>query len=498
MLIQKNICLNHFNSILNHLINISNHLIEIHILLIRYLWYSLIRIIMRNSALLFLFSIFLACSSDENSKLPIDISNLSEVLINSPNEIRGKTFAIMNVNIVPMTHNTVIEDQAVIIENELISWIGPSSQASIPKGAEVIDANGIGYLIPGLMDMHFHRSTVDDLFLFLANGVTIAREMWGSTTMLDLRDQILDEKLDFPQFFVASPGMNGAGGAWEQFTPPVTTIEQAKLLVKQYKEVGFDFIKVYNKLEPQVYNAIIKEASFQDIKVIGHVPEKVGPETVFQSGQTTTEHFIGFGYFASSKNTISDGILDPLKVAELAMMSVDNNLWHVPTITVDSQSAESILAAKKSDEYQLISDNLKNTFETGFFQGQPTAKQSEANHKEVLRALRTAGSRLLLGTDAGFGYIVPGFSIHDELIHYVDAGLSNYEALETATINPAIFLGIENSVGTIEIGKSANLVLLESNPLDNISSTKDKAGVVVRGTWLSEEFLMKKIKNKNN
>ncbi|MEP5613353.1 MAG: amidohydrolase family protein [Cyclobacteriaceae bacterium] len=439
--------------------------------------------------------LFFSCGKDNSPTVEDQEQKFSEVIISSPQEIRNVAFAIVNVNVIAMIQtDEVLTEQTVIVDGGLISWIGPSANATIPAGTQVIDAANKGYLIPGMADMHFHRSTGSDLFLFTANGVTVAREMWGSKGMLDIRDQILDEKLDLPQFFVASPGMNGAGGAWEQFTPPVTDPNDARSLVKQYKEEGFDFVKVYNKLEPSVYAAIIDEAELQGIRVIGHVPAKVSPETVMISGQATTEHFLGFGYFASSKNTVSNGVLNESKVAELATMSVENNVRHVATIEVDVHSPSDIAEVRNSEEYNYISDHLKNTFENGFHQGSSTAEQALINNYQIIDALKAAGSKLLLGTDAGFGYILPGFSVHDELAHFVQAGLSNYEALETATVHPAEFLEMADVIGTVEAGKRADLVLLESNPLEDIANVQDRAGVVLRGTWLSEKVLREEVK----
>ncbi|MCE7990535.1 MAG: amidohydrolase family protein [Roseivirga sp.] len=435
------------------------------------------------------FIFFLSCKNDETPD-PGPDQDPEVILIDSPEEITGGSFAIINVNVVPMTADRVLENHMVLIENNVISGLGIQGTISIPDGMEVIDADGKGYLIPGLMDMHYHRSTGLDLFLFAANGVTTVREMWGSTGLVALRDRILAENLDAPQVFVASPGMNGANGAFEQFTPPVITVEEARELVRQYKAEGFDFIKAYNKLEPEVYEAIITEAALQDIPVVGHVPRLVGPRRVFQSGQTSTEHFIGFGLYASSQGTMSRGTLNAERVDELIDLSLNNgNLWHVPTIMVDVLSTADVTRIKASPEYQVISQVLRDNFESGFAQGTTTSVESEINHKQVLKAIFDKGGKIMLGTDAGFGFVIPGYSIHEELNYTVEAGLGNYEALKTATVNPATYLKVIDNVGTIEVGKRADLVLLESNPLENIGATKDRAGVVLRGKWISEQAI---------
>ncbi len=442
---------------------------------------------MKRYSPLLLLLLFWACKNDPKPG-PDPEPDAETISIDSPEEITGGTFAIINTNIVPMTTNQVLTDQTILIENGKISAIGPSATITVPTGVQTIDALGRGYVIPGLMDMHYHRSAGLELAIFVANGVLTVREMWGSTGLVALRDRIEPENLLGPRIFVASPGMNGAGGAFEQFTPPVTTVENARELVRQYKEENFDFIKVYNRLTPEVYEAIIDEASSVGIPVIGHVPRAVGPDRVFQSGQVSTEHFIGFGLGAGSQNSISRGTLDATKVNELADLSVNNpDLWHVPTIIVDGLSPVDVSRIKASPEYQIISQTLRDNFESGFAQGTTTKEESITNHKQALKAVFDKGGRIMLGTDAGFGFVIPGYSIHEELNFYVETGLSNYEALKTATVNPATFLKILGEVGTVEVGKNADLVLLESNPLINIGATRDRAGVVLRGEWISEQ-----------
>lgn len=460
--------------------------------------------VVRNLAQSFLIIfLFISCSDSKSEPDTVVIPNPSDpvisletILINSPETIDERSFAIINVNIVTMTNNEVLENQTLVIEDGIITAMGDQGTVTIPSNLQEIDAKGLGYVIPGMMDMHYHGSTVKDLFLFAANGVLTVREMWGSVSSVNLRNNINNNNLDLPQMFTASPGMNGAGGPFEAFTAPVTTVEDAQRLVKQYKQDGYDFIKVYNRLKSEVYEAIISEAATEDIPVIGHVPFNVGPERVFQSGQTTTEHLIGYGLFASSRNSISRGVLDANKVNQLADLAVSNDaLWHVPTISVDAISFARVARIKSSDAYQLISNQLRNTFETGFAKGNADYLQSEENHNLVLTTLMSKGGNIILGTDAGFGFIIPGFSIHDELAAFVKAGLSNFEALKTATINPAIYLKIQEQLGTVEVGKRADLVMLESNPLENIEATNDRAGIVLRGKWISEKALRDQISN---
>lgn len=450
------------------------------------------KLVISTFLVLSIFSILMmACNKQDKMVSDSGETDLSEVLIATPAEIgNDQPFVITNVSIIPMTGEVVLDNQTVLIENGLIKEIGAVEDVAIPSNYEVIDAQHKGYLLPGLMDMHYHRRTTVELFLLAMNGVMVVREMWGSTGALNFSRLIIDEGLDFPQLFIASPGMNGSGGAFEQFTPPVDDPDSARALVRFYKDEGFHFVKAYNKLEPAVYDAIIDEAAIQGIPVVGHVPVKVGTERVFTSGQRSSEHFLGFGYFAVPQGSIYRGQVNMDKVNELVDISIENEVWLTPTVVVDVTSPESIEEIKQSEEYQYLSQNQRDFFENGFAHGSSAHQLALENKYKIIEAINERGGKILLGTDAGFGFIIPGFSIHDELEHYVSAGLTNYEALQTAITNPATFLEINQLTGSIEAGKRADMILLESNPLDDIGATRDRAGIVLRGKWLSQPHML--------
>ncbi len=415
-----------------------------------------------------------------------------------PDEVQASVVAFVDVNVVPMDRERVLEGQTVLVRDGRIAEMGPVAAVTVPAGAPMISGRG-RYLMPGLADMHVHFNSnaleaQNDHILFLANGVTTVREMWGDGNQLSLaeRGAIAAGVRLGPTIYAASPGMDGPGGPWAGSTPPVTTVEQARATVAEHAAKGYDFIKVYNLLGPAVYDAIVEEAARLGIRVIGHVPQAVGLTRVLAAAQASEEHLIGFGLAASSTRSISSGTLDVSVVAALAQTASRASIWHTPTITVDALSVNRVQELQRSGPYRYVSPLMRLRFQNGFYQGRPTAAAAtaEANHKVVTRALRDAGAKLLLGTDAGFGYMLQGFSIHEELAHLVDAGLTPYEALRAGTAEPAAFLLAEDAFGTVATGRRADLVLLDENPLEDVAHVnRERAGVMVRGRWFSERRL---------
>ena len=301
------------------------------------------------------------------------------------------------------------------------------------------------------------------------------------------RDAIAAGEILGPAIYAASPGMDGPGGPWAVFTPPVSSIDQAQDLVRDYVSRGYDFIKVYNSLTPEVYQAIISEAGQQGIPVVGHVPGAVGIEAVFAAGQRSLEHLIGIKLLASQPFT--GGTLNMDKVNELAAKAKVANTWHTPTNTVNSLSATDAQQIRSSPEFSYISPALRQSFINGFHQGlsQNVASREDANQKAIAKVLYDAGVELLVGSDSGFGYMIHGFAVHNELQSFIDMGLTPYQTLRAATAAAAIFVGDEDEFGMVKEGLRADLILLAGNPLENFDHiNKDRLGVMVKGDWYSQ------------
>lgn len=404
-----------------------------------------------------------------------------------------------NVHVVPMTGEMVLRNRTVVVRDGSITGIGPAAEMAVPPGAFTIEGRG-RYLMPGLADMHVHLTSVtfeylrNDFMLWLANGVTTLRVMWGSNGALAERQRIEDGIILGPTLLVASPGLDGPGGTWSATTPPVASAADARARVAQHAAAGYDFIKVYNDLTPAMYAAIVDEAAARGIPVVGHVPGRVGLEAVLDARQLTLEHLLGFRLAAASPPT--GGSLDMARVRELAERARGAESWFTPTTVVDALSADRVAAIRNGPAIAHVSPGMVSFFENGFHNGLAigTAERERQNHATIIRELHARGVGLLAGTDAGFGWMVPGYTIHEELEHFLRAGLSRYEALRAATAAPAESVGQTGRFGVVAAGARADLLLLPRNPLADLTALRDPSGVMVRGRWLSRGTLAERLR----
>ena len=451
-----------------------------------------------------------------------------------PGLMFAQTTAIPPARPLVFTHVIVIDvtgapsksDMTVIVAGNRITAVGRTGKVRIPKNAQVVDASG-KFLIPGLWDMHIHSFTDNGwewLFpLLIANGVTGIREL-GTRLPFErinqIRQETLEGKILGPRYgAVTARILDGTGS---QVLPQtiVETSEQARNLVREYKQQGMDFIKVYNLLSREVYLAIIDEAKRQKIPVAGHVPFSMTAAGVSDLGQLSIEHFTDIFFSVSRdedaireerRQELAKGLtirpanpLEPRaaatyneqKAAALAARFRRNGTWWCPT-TITSGTVPAERQREGDSRLKYIPTPTQETWRNAVnvsIRVMPNADDRKMRHQrklEIVGLMHRTGVRLLAGTDAPNPYVFPGFSLHEELELLVQAGLTPLEALQTATVNPAKYLGKEKDLGTIEKGKLADLVLLEANPLENISHTQRINAVVVNGRYLPQETLRK-------
>lgn len=382
--------------------------------------------------------------------------------------------AITHATVIPMVTETSLADHTVVVSGGIICATGPSDSVVVPPGAVVIDGTG-RFLIPGLTDMHIHLNFETDLILYLANGVTTVRNMWGFPWTLELQHKIANSEIHGPELFTTGPIMDGDPPVWAG-SQTVTTPEQATQSVEEQIEAGFSMMKVYARLQPDVYAAIIETAGLHDIPVVGHVPDAVGLENALNAGQHSIEHLTGYDFYAA------DGTAEEL--------TAQNGVWNCPTLVVFKQYANiDQLSLQGTEGMQYVHPQT-----IAYWQNAATWEPVPLDKlAQKVALLNQKGAGILAGTDATNPYVVPGFSLHEELALLNQAGLSNWEVLRSATLGPAQSLGTAMRSGTIEDGKDADLVLLEDNPLENISATRSIAGVMVKGQWWPNEKLQEKL-----
>jgi imidazolonepropionase-like amidohydrolase len=396
--------------------------------------------------------------------------------------------AFVNANVIPMTDDEVREGWTVVVDGTQIAAAGPADEVDIPAGATVIEADG-QYLIPGLAEMHGHIPPTEErayaenvLFLYVANGVTTVRGMQGSQGQLELRGATRDGTLMGPNLYLAGPAFSGGS---------VDSPEQAAQRVRDQAAEGWDYLKVLGGLSMEEYDAMAEAAHEEGIPFVGHVPSDVGIVHAIEAGQETVDHLDGYMSYLESE----DGTMDPDRLSELVDLTVEHGTWLVPTMAV----WETLLAKTRSEdvegysELQYMPPGVVEDWMESLRQrraddehDQAAAELAAAERIRLLGAMNDAGARILMGTDAPQWFSVPGFSLQRELPIMRDAGMTPYEILVSGTRSVGEYIDAEEDFGTITAGSRADVILLNSNPLDDVMNVFDQAGVMVRGRWLPQ------------
>ena len=421
-----------------------------------------------------------------------------------------------NANVVTMESEAVLLNQSVFVSDGRITAIKLTE--AIPEGPEIVDAGG-GYLVPGLADMHVHFSNSDHLRLFVFNGVTTIRNMSGNPSHIRFREEVASGQLVGPTIITASPHIDGNPPVWPN-SSVVESSEQADSIVAEQQAAGYDFLKLYQNLNEEAYEALATSAQKRGLRFAGHTPDAVGLETVIHSGQWSIEHLSGFweallrsedpeawddrdrtlrvAVLGARMRQVREGEIlaaeafDSNELIRLAQIMRDNDVWVVPTNVLYNGVSSATLGAARQDPNLAYMDPLtKMTWARMFGGRSPARGESVLSLQEVMRTwirvLSDEGVNITLGTDAMNPFVMPGFSVHDELALMVHAGLSPYQAIATSTIEAARFLGQDNEFGTINLGKRADMVLVSDNPLEDIGHLRDIRGVLVRGRWIPKD-----------
>jgi len=431
---------------------------------------------------------------------------------------------IHDVTVIDATGGPAQPHRTVILRQGRIEEIGSSAMDMGGKLPGVhVDGSG-KFLIPGLWDMHVHmvfgnwfpRGKEITLPLFIANGVTGVRDMGGELEALQQwRKEIAAGTLIGPRMVISGPMLDGPQPRFPS-SIAIATPEDGRRAVDDLKRRGADFVKLQSLIPREAVFAIADEAQKQGIPFVGHVPDAVRASEASNAGQKSFEHLIGV--FEGS-SPLEDQFLkgpkgpgkflasyDPAREATLLTLLAKNHTWQCPTLVwerggnlIDETDfahdarAKYIPAYWKDVTWRRFTEQILHEFNTDDL---PTRKRFVDKELEVVNAMHRAGIPFLAGTDTPPGvYVFPGFSLHEELQRFVAAGFTPMEALQTATLNPARFLGMDDRMGMIEKGKLADLVLLDANPLEDIRNTRKIAAVIVNGRYLSRADLDKMLAN---
>jgi imidazolonepropionase-like amidohydrolase len=436
-------------------------------------------------------------------------------------ESSAQPLVITHVTVINATGTPLLVDRTIVISGHRISSISGAAKPSLPQAARVIDASG-KFLIPGLWDMHAHFSDAEYLPLYLVNGVTGLRIMFGDSTAHESRKQIEAGTLVGPRMVIGSRIIDGPTPFLPYFIS-VQTPDEARKAVDAEKQAGADFIKVYSFLPRDLYFAIVSESKKLGLPFTGHTPMSVSVEEASDAGQKSIEHLAGIDgscssraedfhlrsrqdlveMIAAGKSSLAGGshlaamgvsILDsysPQRCAAVGAHLKSNGTWVCPTLVIFRTMAlvgDPSLSNDPNVRYLprsiRVSWEPENNYLFKIAALNPTYAKRQFEHDMVtVFALKQAGVGIIAGTDTPSPFVAPGFSLADELELYVKAGLSPQEAIRTATYNPALFLGREKDLGTIEPGKLADMVLLDGNPLDDIRNVRKISALVYDGAY---------------
>lgn len=417
-----------------------------------------------------------------------------------------ETVAFTNVTVIPMTEDgKLLTNQTVVVVGNRIRIISPSQNVELDENVTEIDGSG-KFLIPGLAEMHGHvppthppanapsyfndEYVENTLFLYVAAGITTVRGMLGYDHQLELKEKVNSGELIGPNLYLAGPSFNGN---------TVSSPSQAREKVIQQKNEGWDLLKIHPGLTLAEYSAMAETANEVGITFGGHVPADVGIERAIEAGQLTMDHLDGYVAYLSA----FEGAERDSKMEEIIQKTIEHNVWLVPTQALWETiiGAGDYDAMKKYDELKYIPQAVRNGYNnwvTNNIENNTNLNVGEAlDHaelrRELLQKMNDAGALILMGTDAPQLFSVPGFSIHRELPAMVEAGMTPYEIIETGTKNVGLYFSDRTNFGTIEVGKRADLILVDKNPLEDVANIQQHSGVMVRGKWLSKEFIDNKL-----
>jgi predicted amidohydrolase len=442
----------------------------------------------------------------------------------------AQKIAIRNVTIISMEDKKPLTGKTVLISDGLIVGIDNTKPGNSPPGYEVIDGTG-KYLTPGLFDMHAHffneqgelKNTCEtELKLMLANGLTHVRILAGHPNYLQSRRNVLEGKWIGPELSVASPQLVGRWpwpADFNNFEIADTPLK-AEQAVEKFKKEGYDAIKITFMVKREVYDAIIKAADKHGMKVIGHVGPMVKLPAALKAGQQIEhmDEFIDMLLPDTSYNhgqSVSDmniwrkpawatvPYLDEKKIPELAKAVKASGIYVTPTnyfflSTFGEIASEAAIRQKPDYAYipaSLKEERWKNRDHFIKLGIPDTSLQRYRKIRlKMVYELWKAGVPLMAGSDSPEFFLVTGFSIHDELATMVKAGLTPFEALKTATVNPAHYLGLDQTNGMIKNGMKADLLLLDADPLKDIGNTRKINAVFKKGVYYNRETLDKLLK----
>ncbi|MBA2260339.1 MAG: amidohydrolase family protein, partial [Acidobacteria bacterium] len=428
--------------------------------------------------------------------------------------------AFTNVTVVDVRTGQLAPSSSIVVRGNRIVAVDASTRMKLPDGATVVDGRG-AHVIPGLWDMHVHTfnnsqsaGTNNHAVAFalqIANGVTGVRDMWTDLDDIrlarDWRKETDAGRMVSPRLLATSPILDGNPPAWANSVGLASAV-QAREVVDSLVAAGVEELKVYTRLTPDVYLAITERAKVHGIPVVGHPPASMRLTAVVEAGQKSIEHLLGIPGQCSSapadakqdaeghdRQRLFIETYDPKRCAELFDLFIRKGTWVVPTVALHRNRLlgfEPTWEQRPGTEY--VSAVERAAWTAAHKQGVQRVNEDKRRgpHRRaqlafllrLIGSMDRAGVKLLAGTDLGNPFMIAGFSLHEELALFVEAGMTPLNALRTATVNPARYMDAVDRLGAVEAGKLADFVLLDGNPLTDIHNTTRIRAVVTNGHHL--------------
>jgi imidazolonepropionase-like amidohydrolase len=422
---------------------------------------------------------------------------------------RPCSVAISHVNVIPMDSDRILRNQTVQVGGGKILSIAPSAGRQFPACAQVVDG-AHRYLVPGLNDMHTHIETVafaqalgvkpepidfpSVLALYIAYGVTGLRIMSGAPDILAFRNS-QGAASSYPRLIVGSPMLSGDPPVLpEPLTKILRVPEEARAVVRGYAHDGYDFIKVRDNLAAPVFRAVIEEARRDGLYVDGHISQHQGLSVfdVLDSGQHAFAHLDDLALQMTDKAHDPDRFISQLRKCSCFIES---------TIGIERNTLaqlEHYDAMVARPQMRFMNPLVANAFwlkpNNPYLREKPPLdflRSLYADSKMLLKKFTDAGIHVVAGSDSLNPMLIPGLALHDEFDSMIEAGLSPYQVLKTATANAAAYVPGFKDIGVLAVGRTANAVMVKLNPLEDISRLRDPDAVMINGNWRDRDQIQR-------
>lgn len=442
----------------------------------------------------------------------------------------SQSLVLSNANLIDVTNGNIQTGVDIYIEDGRIKSIDKVKK-DYPTTITVVNCTG-KFVIPGLWDMHTHTWNSKNFFpLLIAKGVTGIRDMFSNMDSVQYwRKQIAVGKITGPVIYASGPIVDGPMPIWPGSVALSDPAKVDRVLDSMIVRLRVDFIKVYSLLPKETYLKIAEVCDKRGIAFDGHVPNELSVLEAARAGQRSQEHLLSFIAESSDsaayvtkvnrKEIVDPNLTDRTSIMRLQLNTFNerklddlienlakHNTWICPTLTVNRSMGNLKEPAFTNDirthymmpgiasRWNPANDFRFKTMGDEYFE---LLRKGFSIHLKTVKKLHASGIKLLAGTDYPNPYCFPGFSLHDELELMVKAGLTPLAALQTATLNPALFFRITKDYGTVAQGKVANLLLLAKNPLEDIGNTKAIEAVLINGKFIAKnelETMLKKLWN---